>query len=179
MPLKEKLEESLTREALAEYLEALAAQIRSGTLAVEGARWSLPLTVETRIHVKEKKGQIRHKLEWRCSTLESYEPEAVEAVTRWRSSLKDAKKAMARTFKELKKAVADGGIPDEALLLELGRQSAVFLELAEPEWRQATEEFMGHLENLRMACGLGQQEIVRHELRDLESRMVACHRDLR
>lgn len=177
--MKEKLEETLTREALAQHLETLAAQLRSGTLAVEGAQWTLPQTVETRIQVKEKKGQIRHKVEWRCSTLESYEPEAVEVVARWRSSLKDAKKAMARMFKELKKAVAAGGLPNEAILTEFERHSAAFLELAEPEWRHATEEFMGHLENLRAACRLGHQEIVQHELRDLETRMVSCHRDLR
>jgi XXXCH domain-containing protein len=179
MPLKEKLEQTLSREALAALLEALAAELRAGTLAVEGTQWSLPPTVETRIEVKEKKGRIRHKLEWRCSTLENYESEAVEEVTRWHSNLRDAKKGMARAFKELKKAVAAGGLSDEALLMELERHSAAFLELAEPEWRHATEEFMDHLGNLRTAWRLGHGEIVQHELRDLETRMVSCHRDLR
>lgn len=177
--MKEKLEQTLSREALADQLESLAAQLRSGTLTVEGARWSLPDVLEIRTQVKEKRGQIRHKLEWRCSTLESYGEEAVEVVTRWRSSLKEAKKAMARTFKDLKKAVASGELPDEGAVAAFEKDSAAFLDLAEPEWRQAMEELMDHIGSLRAACGLGHREIVQHELRDLETRMISCHRDLR
>lgn len=176
--MEENHEQRLNRSALAEQLEAFAVQLRSGKLTVEGGSWDLPDAFETQVRVKEKRGQIRFKLEWRCSTLESYGHEAVEAVTRWRIGLKEAKKAMARTFKDLRKAVADG-LPDEAVLAEFERQTEAFLEFAEPEWRQATEEFVGHLENLRKAVALGHQEIVQHELRDLEARMVACHREFK
>lgn len=177
--MEEKHGQALTRSALAEQLESLAAQLRSGHLAVEGARWRLSDAFEAKVRVKEKRGQIRFKLEWRCSTLESYEPDAVEAVTRWRSGLKDAKKAMARSFKELKKAMTAGGLADEGVLADFERQTAAFLEFAEPEWRLATEEFVGHLENLKRAVTLGHQELIQHELRDLESRMVACHREFK
>lgn len=177
--MKEKLEQSLSREELAQQLESLAAQLRSGTLGVEGTRWALPDDFELRVALKEKRGQIRCKLEWRCSTLEGYASEDAAAVTRWRSSVKEAKRAMARRFKVLKQAAASEGLPDEAAILEFEQVSSAFLELAEPEWRPAMAEFMGHLENLRTASRLGHGEMVRHELQDLEARMVACHRDLR
>ncbi len=177
--MTEKLEQSLSREELARQLESLAARLRSGSLGVGGTQWALPNEFELRISLKEKRGQIRCKLEWRCSTLETYASETAAAVTQWRSRVKEAKKAMARCFKELKRTAAAKGFPDEAVIVELERVSRAFLEMAEPEWQPAMAEFLAHLENLRTAMRLGHEEMVRHELHDLEARMVACHRDLR
>ena len=52
-------------------------------------------------------------------------------------------------------------------------------DLAEPEWQDAINEYMDHLENLKRAVEKQQLEVVAHELRDLKSRWIACHRDFK
>ena len=52
-------------------------------------------------------------------------------------------------------------------------------EFAEPEWQEAMNEYLYHLENLIRAVERQQFEVVEHELRDLRTRWVACHRDFK
>ncbi len=57
--------------------------------------------------------------------------------------------------------------------------SQALANLAEPEWQGAMQEYLDHVHNLQMAMEQQQLELVRHELRDLAARMVACHREFK
>jgi hypothetical protein len=48
---------------------------------------------------------------------------------------------------------------------------------ADPEWQDAMNDYLDHLENLKLAVDRKQLEVVEHELRDLKTQMAACHRE--
>ena len=52
-------------------------------------------------------------------------------------------------------------------------------DCAEPEWQEAMHEYLDHLENLKRAVQRQQRDDVEHELRDLRTRWVACHREFK
>jgi len=101
---------------LADHLEKIARQLRSGTFDAEGRQWSVPENFEAGIKHKEKKGRIETKFKWRWSTLEDYEPSAREEVTRWQESFKTIKKRLAKEFKALQVEVLNGNLPNEETL---------------------------------------------------------------
>ena len=177
--MKSKLKREFKRLELAEYLEKIAAELRSGTIEAEGRQWSIPESIATKIKHREKKGRIETKVKWRWSTLSDYEPEARAEVTRWQDTFKTLKKRMAREYKELEKAVAAGGYPDEAVLNEYIEHSNEMARFADPDWQEAMIEYQDHLENLKRAVENKQLEVVHHEIRDLRARMKACHRDFK
>ena len=164
---------------LADYLEKIAQQLRSGTFDTEGKQWSVPETFEARIKHKEKKGRIETKLKWRWSTLADYEPSAREEVTRWQDSFKTIKKRLAKEFKALQNEIQNGNIPNEETLTAFVMDSERMADFAEPEWQEAMNEYLDHLANLKRAVEKQQLEDVEHELRDLKTRWVACHRDFK
>lgn len=174
-----KSEKKVDRLELADQLEKIAAQLRSGTFEVRGRRWTIPDALRAEIRHKEKKGRIETKLKWRWSTLADYEPPAREAVARWQESFKTIKKRLAKEFKVLQSAVKAGNIPSEEALAEFVEDSGRMAEFAEPEWQEAMHEYMDHLANLQRAVAAGQFEVVAHELRDLRNRWMACHRDFK
>jgi XXXCH domain-containing protein len=177
--MKRKIEKEFNRLELAEYLEKIASDLRSGTIEAEGRQWSIPESIEAKIKHKEKKGRIETKFKWRWSTLSDYEPEAREEVTRWQDRFKAMKKRMAKEYKVLEKAVAAGGYPVEAVLAEFIEHSNEMARFADPEWQEAMIEYQDHLENLKRAVENQQLEVVHHEIRDLRARMKACHRDFK
>ena len=177
--MKSKIEKQFNRLELADYLEQIAGELRSGTISTEGRQWSIPEIIEAKIKHKEKKGRIETKLKWRWSTLDDYEPAAREEVARWQDSFKSLKKRMARQYKMLEKAVAGGGYPDEAVLEEFISDSNEMARFADPEWQEAMIEYQDHLENLKRAVANKQLEVVHHEIRDLRARMKSCHRDFK
>lgn len=89
--MKNKIKKEFNRLELADQLEEIARQLRSGTFDAEGRQWSVPDTLEARIKHKEKKGRIETKLKWQWSTLADYAPNAREEVTRWQESFKTVK----------------------------------------------------------------------------------------
>ena len=177
--MEEKLEKTCTREEMADTLEKLAAQLRSGSTEIEQQVRQVPENLEMKLHVKEKKGRVRYKVEWNWSSLEDYDEAARGQLLEQRQSFKQIKKNLAMAFKQLKRALPEGAAPDDAVVREFMVSTRAFVALAEPEWRQPAEEFMGHLENLLRALESGQRESVLHEMTDLENRMVACHREFR
>ena len=177
--MKSKIEKKFSRLELADYLEKIAGELRSGTIAAEGRQWSIPEIIEATVEHKEKQGRIETKLKWRWSTLDDYEPAAREEVTRWQGRFKTLKKRMARQYKMLEKAVAGGGYPDEAILDEFISDSNEMARFAEPEWQEAMIEYQDHLENLKRAVANQQLEVLHHEIRDLRARMKSCHRDFK
>jgi len=177
--MKSKIEKQFNRLELADYLEKIAGELRSGTISTAGRQWSIPEIIEATVKHKEKKGRIETKLKWRWSTLDDYEPAAREAVARWQDSFKALKKRMAGQYKMLEKAVAGGGYPDETVLEKFISDSNEMARFADPEWQEAMIEYQDHLENLKRAVANKQREVVHHEIRDLRARMKACHRDFK
>ena len=51
--------------------------------------------------------------------------------------------------------------------------------MAEPEWANAMQEYIDHLSNLEHAVDKRQQEVMLHELRDLQNCMSPCHREFK
>ena len=51
--------------------------------------------------------------------------------------------------------------------------------MADPEWGEALQEFLDHLSVLISAVEEGRNEAALHEIRDLGSRMSACHREFK
>ncbi|CAB1056471.1 hypothetical protein D1BOALGB6SA_1208 [Olavius sp. associated proteobacterium Delta 1] len=177
--MKSKVEKEFTRLELADHLEKIARQLRSGTFDTEGKQWSVPETFEARIKHKEKKGRIETKLKWRWSTLADYDPSAREEVTRWQESFKTIKKRLAQEFKALQNEVQNGSLPHEEALTAFVRDSERMADFAEPEWREAMHEYLDHLANLKRAVERQQLADVEHELRDLKARWISCHRDFK
>ena len=177
--MEEKLEKTVSREEMADTLEKLAAQLRSGSAQIDQQVRQVPKNLEMKLHAKEKKGRVRYRIEWHWSSLEDYDEASRGQLLEQRQSFKQIKKNLAITFKQLKQALRETVSPDDTVVQEFMVSTRAFVALAEPEWRQPAEEFMGHLENLLRALESGQRESVLHEMTDLENRMVACHREFR
>jgi XXXCH domain-containing protein len=177
--MKNKIEKEFSRLELAEYLEEIAAQLRSGKFEINGRQWSVPEKFKAKIKREEKKGRIGTKLKWQWSTLSDYEPSARHEVTRWQDTFKSIKKRMAIQMNTLEKAVSGDEYPDNAILQEFVEHSVQMAEFADSEWQEAVDEYVDHLTNLQIAVQNRQLEIVKHELRDLRTRMKACHRDFK
>ena len=177
--MKNKIEKSFKPLELADYLEKIARELRSGTLEADGRQWSIPKSIDAKIKHSEKKGRIETKLKWGWSTLSDYDPADREEVTRWQDRFKALKKRMAVEYKTLEKAVAGGSYPDQEILEEFITHSNEMARFADPEWQEAMIEYQDHLENLKRAVANKQLEVVHHEIRDLRARMKACHRDFK
>jgi XXXCH domain-containing protein len=177
--MKKEIKKEFNRLELADHLEKIARQLRSGTFDAEGRQWSVPETFEAGIKHKEKKGRIETKLKWRWSTLADYEPSAREEVTRWQESFKTVKKRLAKEFKALQSEVQNGSLPGSETLNAFVKDSERMADFAEPEWQEAMHEYMDHLANLKRAVERQQLDDVAHELRDLRTRWAACHREFK
>ena len=177
--MADKAEKKLGRLELADTLEMLGKQLRNGTLEADGRTWTVPENIETRIQFKEKKGRIVTKLSWRWATLGDYDKRDREEVTQWKKSFKDVKKRLSSSFKEVQRAAAKGGFPDDRTLGFFVEQSQDFSAMAESDWEGAMQEFLDHLENLQRAVASGNVEVVQHEIRDLRHRMGECHREFK
>jgi len=62
--MKIKIEKKFNRLELADYLEKIAGELRSGTIEADGRQWSIPESIQARVKHKEKKGRIETKLKW-------------------------------------------------------------------------------------------------------------------
>jgi XXXCH domain-containing protein len=166
------------REELVDFLEDFASQLRKGSLPFGAESLEIPEDLEVRLSLKEKKHGVAFKLEWRWAMPEG--PKVSESPGEagpLPSSFKQLKKNLARAFRAVKQAVNDGDAPDEELLADFEGLSRSFAAHAEPEWERAAREYLGHMENLFRSIRDGRKEAAIHEIRDLQTRMVACHRE--
>jgi XXXCH domain-containing protein len=175
----EKTERTLTRLELADYLQNLSKQLRRGALEAQGRQWTVPDELDVRVEFKEKKGHLAAKLSWSWSTLGNYDQASRDEVGRWQDSLKTVKKRLGATFKALQQAVGQSAFPDEKTLGDFVASSQAFAALAEPDWQGALQEYLDHLANLQHAVANRQQEVMLHELRDLQACMSSCHREFK
>ncbi len=178
--MKRKRKKSLNREELADLLERLARQLREGTVAMEGRSWPVSDQLAVKIGFSEKKGRFTAKLKWQWSTLDGYPEEDRREIAQWKESFKTVKKQLNASFKNLLRQAREGdGLPDPGTLAQFVAQSYAFARHAEPEWRDAMDEYLDHLGNLERAVREGRPETVAHELRDIKSRVAACHREFK
>ena len=161
--MKETIDKELTRDALAEHLTALAEQLRNGGLTMEKRTWTVPDNLGVRIKVKEKKGRISYRLSCQWSTLADYDTAERDEVDQWKQSMKSVKKELSTAFKKLNQEVKATGMPSERTLALLNKSSRAMKQLGDPEWADAMDIYMDHLENLNHAAGSGQREVVAHE----------------
>jgi XXXCH domain-containing protein len=172
-----KIEETLSRQGLAEYLEGLARGLRQGQLEVEGNTWSVPEKMEAKLSLKEKKGRLSFKLRFRWETLPEYKPKAREPVRRWQESFKTLKKRLAAHFKELQQAVLQGKFPGPQVLENFVADSKTMAQMAELDWQQPLKAYLDHLAALERAVAAQDLEATRHEVLDLRVAMENCHRE--
>ncbi len=177
--MSEKLEKTYTRTEMADRLEHLSQQIRSGKLELDEYSGTIPEALGLKLHLKEKKGEMRCKLELRWSTLAGYDEAERHEVQQWQTSFKQIKKELARSFKELKRAAQGEMRSDHASLQAFVASSRAFAAIAAPQWPEATQAYLSHVDNLLRAVDSRLQESILHELQDLENDMVSCHRELR
>ena len=177
--MSDKVEKEFGRNEFADYLAALAEQIRTGKVSSGNNMWTVPEKFVAKIHLKEKKGRIELKLNCRWSTLGDYSQGERDRIHDWHRSMKSVKKRMGSSFREVVKAAEQGDFPAGSALEDFVATSRVFAESAEPEWREAMAEYMDHLENFNRAVGEKHFEAMIHEIRDLQYRMKACHAEFK
>jgi XXXCH domain-containing protein len=177
--MADKIEKEFRRDEFADYLFTLAEQIRTGRLSSEKGMWTVPEKFGAKIRLKEKKGRIELKLNCRWSTLGDYTQQDRDQINDWRKSMKTVKKRMGTSFKEVTKAAENGVFPEKKSLDDFIATSRIFAESADPEWSEAMAEYMDHLENFIRAVEEQQFEVMLHEIRDLQYRMKACHKEFK
>lgn len=175
----DKDEQTMSRLELTDYLTDLGEQLRQGAFSAQGRRWTVPDNLKVRMEFKEKKGHLVAKLSWSWSTLGDYDQAAREEVSRGQDSMKAVKKRLGAGFKALQQAVSQGGFPDARTLDNFVATSRSFAAMAEPDWETAMQEYLDHLANLEYAVANRQQEVMLHELRDLQACMATCHREFK
>ena len=175
----EKDEQTMSRLELADYLTNLGEQLRRGAFAAQGRHWTVPDDLCVRKEFKEKKGHLAARLSWSWSTLGDYHGAAREEISRGQDSMKTVKKRLGADFKALQQAVNQGGFPDAPTLDNFVASSRAFAALADPDWATAMQEYLDHLANLEHAVTNRQQEVMLHELRDLQACMSSCHREFK
>ena len=177
--MADKIEKEFSRNDFADYLATLAEQIRTGKLSSEKGLWTVPEKFGAKIQIKEKKGRMELKLNCRWSTLGDYTQQDRDHINDWHESMQTVKKRMGSSFKEVTKAASKGLFPDSKSLDDFVATSRIFAESAEPEWSDAMDEYMDHLENFIRAVQDQHFEVMLHEIRDLQYRMKACHKELK
>jgi len=175
----EKEEQTLSQLELADYLHNLSEELRRGAMEAQGRHWTVPDELDVRMEFKEKKGRLVAKLSWSWSTLKDYDRVARDEVSRWQGDMKTVKKRLGAAFKALQQAVSQDAWPDDRTLAEFMDSSRAFAAMAEPDWQGPMQEYLDHLANLEHAVANRQQEVMLHELRDLQNCMAACHREFK
>jgi XXXCH domain-containing protein len=174
-----KFDQELSREELADYLTSLASQFRQGELQIAGVVQKLPAQSAVEIHVKEKKGQLKIKLNVMLSTLEFYDRERRQTVEQVMEKFSVVKKKLGTSFANLKKAAAQGRLPEESLFREFLHDNQAFARHIEPEWQGEMDIYLSHVKNLEQAYSIGNFEMFQHEMADLKISMARCHQDFK
>ena len=177
--MKDKVERGFRRRELADYLEKLAQQLRSGSFAVEGKNWGVPEQLDTKIEINEKKGCINAKLRFRWSVMNEYDENTRAKILRRQKDFKELKNQLAEVFSELLALAQLWVLPAESKVMRFVELSREFAGFADPDWEGEMKEYLDHLDNLCRALKNGQLEMFLHELRDLKVLVKACHRENR
>ena len=174
-----RFDQELSREELADYLSSLASQFRQGELQIAGVVQKLPAQSAVEIEVKEKKGQLKIKMNVMLSTLEFYDQPRREKVKQVAEKFSVVKKRLGASFANLKKAASQGKLPEESLLREFLNDSQAFVQHIEPEWQAEMDIYLSHVKNLEQAYTISNFEMFEHEMADLKTSMARCHQDFK
>ncbi|MCX5887994.1 MAG: GAK system XXXCH domain-containing protein [Deltaproteobacteria bacterium] len=177
--MEDKIEREFLRQELADYLENLARQVRSGSFLVQGTQWGMPERLETKIELKEKKGRVNAKVRFRWTVLNEYDEKTRAKMVRQQEDFKELKKQLAEVFGELLKSAEQEVFPAESKVMKFVELSKEFFGLTDPDWESEMQEYLDHVENLHLALKNKQIEMFHHELRDLKVRVKACHQEYR
>ncbi len=170
---KQEGHEEMSRLELAEELEKLAEKLRHGKVRLGDRECPVPERLEAEIKLKEKKGYVGVKVRFRFPTFA--EEKAAEEWRR-RLSFGGVKKKLGEVFGDLLRSASLAAFPEESRMQEYLELSREFAEQADPAWGAEVQEYLDHAGNLHRAFQNRQLEMFRHELRDLQNRMNACHR---
>jgi XXXCH domain-containing protein len=102
-----------------------------------------------------------------------------DKVDQWKLSMKSVKKELSTAFEKLNQEVKTSGLPSDKTLKQLNDSSVAMKNLADPEWSDAMDIYMDHLENLNHAAISGQKEVVLHKVSDLRNYMRSCHKEFK
>ena len=177
--MADKMVKDFDRIKFAEYLSELADQVRQGKISSGKRNWTIEDPIGVKIQLKEKKGRIELKINCRWSTLADYTEQDRQKINDWHSSMKTVKKRMGTSFKEITKSAERGNFPEKKSIEDFVATSRLFAESADPEWSEAMDEYMDHLENFIGAVEEQQLAVMLHEIRDLQYRMKACHKEFK
>uniref|UniRef100_A0A7V4LDS8 GAK system XXXCH domain-containing protein n=1 Tax=Desulfobacca acetoxidans TaxID=60893 RepID=A0A7V4LDS8_9BACT len=177
--MEEKEEKSWPRLNLAQELENLARGLREGSLTAAGGIWTVPPEVAGKLEIREKKGRLVVKAKFSFETLGQYAPAAREPVAGWQEAFKAVKQRLGRRFREMQQAVLKGDFPPRATLEAFSADSQAMARLAEPDWQEAMTAYLAHVEALHRAVKAGDLEALGHEMEDLRTAMVTCHREFK
>ena len=176
----EETHEELTHTLeLAERLEEMARQLRQGQFETEGRRWPVPETLKSKIKVVEKKGRLQTRLKFQWSTVEHYAPPEKAALKDWESRFKKVKKQLARSFKALSQAAGRNTLPDPGIVDHYMRDSASFEAISRTQWTEEMAVYRDHVQNMQRAVDDGRLADFQHEVRDLRTAMLMCHRNFK
>jgi XXXCH domain-containing protein len=177
--MEDKIERGFKRLELADFLEHLAKQLRSGSFEVEGKNWGVPEHLDTKIEIREKKGCVNAKLRFRWSVVDEYDEKTRAKILRRQQDFKDLKNQLAEVFSELLGLAQLWVLPAESKVMRFIELSKEFAGFADPDWESEMKEYLDHVDNLYLALKNGQLEMFLHELRDLKVLVKACHRENR
>jgi XXXCH domain-containing protein len=176
MDEKEKIEGEFHRLELADHLEILARKLRLGKFRLGEQDFRVPQRLAGKIKVKEKKGRLEAEVEFRFAAAEPLDEAAQAEIERRLLSFKEVKKRLGVVFGELLKSSVVVAFPQEPVMQEYLELSKEFGRWADPAYAAEMQEYLDHVENLRLAFENRQFDMFQHELRDLQARMTACHR---
>jgi XXXCH domain-containing protein len=177
--MKKKEEKCLPRLELANYLQSLSEQLRKGSLESEGRQWTVSEKVWSEIKLKEKKGFIKAKISLSWSTEPDYDQTALADLKKWQSSMKGVKKRLTASFKAFNHAAGQGKFPDQQTLTEFIESSRALEQLADPDWQEAMAVYLDHLTKLQRAVENQEFSTMYHQLQELQTCMVDCHREFK
>jgi len=174
--MEKKIEKMTSPMELADQLESMARQLRQGHFSTDSGSWPVPEVVKTKIKVVEKKGRLQTRLKFMWSTVEHYSPPEKAAVKDWENRFKAVKKQLSRSFKALSRAAAQDTLPDGQMVDQYLNDSNDFETLSKAQWPEEMAVYRDHAQNMKRAVDDGRLADFQHEVRDLRSAMVACHR---
>jgi XXXCH domain-containing protein len=175
--MEDKIEREFRRQELADFLENLARQVRSGSFQVQGTQREVPERLETKIELKEKKGRVIAKVRFRWAVLAEYDDKTRAEMVRRQEDFKALKNQLAEMFSDLLNSAELGLFPAESKMMQFVALSKEFSGLADPDWESEMQEYLDHVDNLYLSWKNKQLEMFHHELRDLKVRVKACHQE--
>ena len=177
--MQKKTEKQISPTELADQLEAMARQLRSGMFETASGSWPVPQAVTAKIKIVEKKGRLQTRLTFKWSTVEHYAPPQKAAVKDWENRFKTVKKQLGRSFKELARAAGQDTLPTMSVIDRYLSDTADFASLSKEQWPEAMAVYQDHVENMKRAVDDGRLADFQHEVRDIRSAMSACHRSFK